>query len=232
MKNTIINRKATKRVAVALGELNERVIFVGGAMICLYIDDPAAEDVRPTKDIDLTFKIVNIGELEEIRERLTSLGFSQSSKDNVICRFRLQDIKVDVMSTKEIGWAPANPWFAPGFEKAISVQIEEKTIKILPFTYFLATKFSAFTSRGGRDPRMSHDFEDIVYLLNYTLNFKEEIINSPDENVKQYLIESFRKILQEDKLQEAIIANLYFEDQMARFERILEELKLIVNKNY
>lgn len=232
MKNTIINRKATKRVAVALGELNERVIFVGGAMICLYIDDPAAEDVRPTKDIDLTFKIVNIGELEELRERLTSLGFSQSSEDNVICRFRLQDIKVDVMSTKEIGWAPANPWFAPGFEKAISVQIEEKTIKILPFTYFLATKFSAFTSRGGRDPRMSHDFEDIVYLLNYTLNFKEEIINSTDEDVKQYLIEFFRKILQEDKLQEAIIANLYFEDQMARFERILEELKLIVNKNY
>lgn len=232
MKNTIINRKATKRVAVALGELNEKVIFVGGAMISLYIDDPAAEDVRPTKDIDLTFKIVNIGELEEIRERLTSLGFSQSPEDNVICRFRLQDIKVDVMSTKEIGWAPANPWFATGFEKAISVQIEEKTIKILPFTYFLATKFSAFTSRGGRDPRMSHDFEDIVYLLNYTLNFKEEIINSADEDVKQYLIESFRKILQEDKLQEAIIANLYFEDQMARFERILEELKLIVNKNY
>src|SRR5690606_16028090 len=154
----------------------------------------------------------------------------QSSKDNVICRFRLQDIKVDVMSTKEIGWAPANPWFAPGFERAISVQIEEKTIKILPFTYFLATKFSAFTSRGGRDPRMSHDFEDIVYLLNYTLNFKEEIINSPDEDVKQYLIESFRKILQDDKLQEAIIGNLYFEDQMARFERIIEELKIIVNK--
>lgn len=76
---------------------------------------------------------------------------------------------------------------------------------------------------------MSHDFEDIVYLLNYTLNFKEEIISSPDEEVKEYLIESFRKILQDDKLQEAIIGNLYFEDQMARFERIMEELKIIVS---
>lgn len=59
MKNTIINRKAAKRVAVALGELNEKVVFVGGAMISLYINDPAAEDVRPTKDIDITFKIVS-----------------------------------------------------------------------------------------------------------------------------------------------------------------------------
>lgn len=174
MKNTAINRKATKRVAIALGELNEKVIFVGGAMISLYIDDPAAEDVRPTKDIDITFRIVSTGELEELRETLSVRGFSQSSKDDVICRFRLADIKVDVMSTKEVGWAPANPWFEPGFEKAISVQIEEQTIRILPFTYFLATKFSAFTARGGRDPRMSHDFEDIVYLLNYTLNFKED----------------------------------------------------------
>ncbi len=229
MKNTIINRRATKRVADALGELNEKVVFVGGAMISLYIDDPAAEDVRPTKDIDITFKIVSVGELEELREILTNRGFSQSSEDEVICRFRLQDIKVDVMSTTEVGWAPANPWFEPGFEKAIPVQVEDKIIKILPLTYFLATKFSAFTARGGRDPRMSHDFEDIVYLLNYTLNFKEEILSSPDEEVKAYLIESFRKILQDDKLQEAIIGNLYFEDQMARFERIIEELKIIVS---
>ena len=228
MKNTLINREATKRVALALGDLNDKVVFVGGAMISLYIDDPAAEDVRPTKDIDLTFKIVSTGELEELREALSRRGFSQSSEDDVICRFRLDDIKVDVMSTKEVGWAPANPWFEPGFEKAIPVQIEEQTIKILPFTFFLATKFSAFSARGGRDPRMSHDFEDIVYLLNYTSNFKEEVQNSNDEDVKQYLVESFNRILQESRLQEAVIGNLYFENQEARYQRIIKELKAVV----
>lgn len=228
MKNTIINREATKRVALALGDLNEKVMFVGGAMISLYIDDPAAEDVRPTKDIDLTFRIVSTGELEELREALSNRGFSQSSEDDVICRFRLGDIKVDVMSTKEIGWAPANPWFEPGFEKAIPVQIEEQTIRILPFNYFLATKFSAFSARGGRDPRMSHDFEDIVYLLNYTSNFREQIKNSPDEDVKLYLIESFSQILQDNRLQEAVIGNLYFENQGARFKRIMNELNAVV----
>ena len=197
-------------------------------MISLYINDPAAEDVRPTKDIDLTFRVVSTGELEDLREALSTRGFSQSSEDDVICRFRLGDIKVDVMSTKEVGWAPANPWFEPGFEKAIPVKIEEQTIRILPFTYFLATKFSAFSARGGRDARMSHDFEDIVYLLNYTSNFGEQIKNSPDEDVKQYLIESFSQILQSDRLQEAVIGNLYFEDQRARFERIIKELNAVV----
>ena len=41
---------ATVKIAKALGELNRKVVFVGGAMVSLYIDDPSAEDLRPTKD--------------------------------------------------------------------------------------------------------------------------------------------------------------------------------------
>lgn len=44
MKNTLINRSIIKKVANALGELNEQVIYVGGATVTLYIDDPAADD--------------------------------------------------------------------------------------------------------------------------------------------------------------------------------------------
>lgn len=32
MKNNFINRQATLKIARALGELNSRVVFVGGAM--------------------------------------------------------------------------------------------------------------------------------------------------------------------------------------------------------
>jgi hypothetical protein len=54
LKNTLINRRAAIRIANALGGLNNEVVFVGGATVSLYIDDPAAEDIRPTKDIDLS----------------------------------------------------------------------------------------------------------------------------------------------------------------------------------
>lgn len=228
LKNTIINRKATSRVAVALGDLNKNVVYVGGAMVSLYIDDPAAEDVRPTKDIDITLEIANVGELEKLRVALEDKGFVQSAEDDVICRFRLKEIKVDVMSTTEVGWAPANPWFESGFENSITIEIENVEIRILTLPYFLATKFAAFEGRGGRDPRMSHDFEDIVYLLNYTSNFREQIQESNPE-VQQFLIEQFAVIRDKANMQEAIIANLYHEDQQVRFDRIMDEIKELTN---
>ena len=71
LKNTLLNRTATIKITNALGELNNEVVFVGAAMVSLYIDDPAAEDIRPTKDIDLTFQITTVGKLEQLRASLT-----------------------------------------------------------------------------------------------------------------------------------------------------------------
>lgn len=82
-------------------------------------------------------------------------GFSQSVDLGVICRFKLEDILVDVMSTTAIGWAPANPWFANGFDLREKVAIDDLKIQIMPIPYFIASKFSAFKDRGGLDPRMS-----------------------------------------------------------------------------
>lgn len=66
MENTQINQEIIQRVAKALGKLNEKVIYVGGATISLYINDPAAADVRPTKDIDLSIKIASLYELYQM----------------------------------------------------------------------------------------------------------------------------------------------------------------------
>ncbi len=79
LKNTLINREATKRIDLALGELNENVVYVGGAIVSQYVNDAAAEDVRPTKDIDITMEIFSVGELEKLRNTLTERGFTQSS---------------------------------------------------------------------------------------------------------------------------------------------------------
>ncbi len=64
--NTTFNREVIRKIALALGEINERVIFVGGVTIGLYINDPAADDVRATKDVDITVEIASLGELESI----------------------------------------------------------------------------------------------------------------------------------------------------------------------
>jgi hypothetical protein len=155
---------------------------------------------------------------------LTEKGFKQSAEDDVMCRFRYEDVKVDVMATEAIGWAPGSTWFAKGFKHCQVISLDEVKISLLPLSYFLATKFSAFYDRGGEDPRTSHDFEDIVYLLNYTINLKELILES-DENVKLFLKKAFENILEDSVIQEAILGNLFYEDQTVRYERIINLLK-------
>lgn len=113
--NSTFNIEAIEMIATALKELNEQVVFVGGAVVSMYVNDPAADDVRPTKDVDISLSVASVSELEEIRLKLIERGFTQTPEDNVICRFRYQGVKVDVMNTKEISWAPANPWFKAGF---------------------------------------------------------------------------------------------------------------------
>jgi len=59
MENKTINIGVVKKIAIALKDLRERVAFVGGAVISLYTDDPAADELRPTKDIDLSVTLEN-----------------------------------------------------------------------------------------------------------------------------------------------------------------------------
>lgn len=228
LSNSEFNREVIKKISLALGEINERVIFVGGATIGLYIDDPAAEDVRATKDVDITIEIASLGELESFRQELVKKGFTQSAKDNVICRFRYDNIKVDVMSTNEVGWAPANLWFSQGFAQRETVQLGDQSIQLLPLPYFIASKFSAHTGRGGKDPRTSHDFEDIVYVIDNRSDIVEQINLAPID-VKLYLKEQLGKILNDDFLQEAILGNLAYDTREARFARIIQCIREIVN---
>jgi len=75
LKNINLNKKVIITIASALGELNPEVIYVGGAVVSLYINDPSAEDVRPTKDLDISMEIASAGELEKIRKLLNQSRF-------------------------------------------------------------------------------------------------------------------------------------------------------------
>jgi predicted nucleotidyltransferase len=226
LKNTIINRKATIQIAKALGELNQEVVFMGGAMVSLYIDDKAAEDIRPTKDIDLTFQVTTVGKLEGLRVKLNQKGFMETSDEKIMCRFKYENLMVDVMSTREVGWAPSNPWFKPGFEKSVVVNLDGQEIKILPLPYFLASKMGAFFDRGVQDLYASHDLEDIVYIFNYTSDLAEQVL-AADPDVAQYLKDSVQKIVENDKIMAAIPGHLYFDSVDERMEIIIKTMNQI-----
>lgn len=231
LKNTTINKMATVKIARALGDLNSKVVFVGGAMVSLYIDDPSAEDIRPTKDIDLTFQITTVSQLEDLRRDLTQKGFHEHTDSTVICRFAYDDLLVDVMSTQAVGWAPGNRWFDAGFNKAILVGLEDVEVRILPLPYFLASKMDAFFDRGMEDLYASHDFEDIVYIFNYASKLVPQILSTDDNTLKRYLIESIRKMLENKDILNAMPGHLYFDGVDERMDLILEKMNVLVHGN-
>jgi hypothetical protein len=56
------------------------MVFVGGAVISLYTDDPATDEVRPTSDIDLTIQFSGFAEWTKIQNRLAELRFYPEGK--------------------------------------------------------------------------------------------------------------------------------------------------------
>lgn len=229
MTNNSINFEAIKKIASALNELNEQVIYVGGAVVSLYTNDPAADDARPTKDVDISLSVASLGELEEMRLKLIARGFIQTAEDNVICRFRYEEVKVDVMNTRSIGWAPANPWFYAGFLKRQLMKAGDKEIYVLPLQYFLATKFTAYNNRGNNNPVTSHDFEDIIYIFDNRIDIADELDNLSDD-LESFLKEEFKKILSDKAKQEAIEGNLPYSNRDNRFKHIIRSLQKIANR--
>jgi predicted nucleotidyltransferase len=183
-----------KAVNNALQELRDSVVFVGGATISLYADRPVLE-VRPTDDVDVIIEIVNYTQRQQLEEKLRKIGFANDIESGIVCRFKIQGIIVDIMPTDDPSIGFNNKWYPAGFEHAVTHHFEEGgTVRILTAPYFIATKLEAFKSRGKNDGRSSHDFEDIVFVLENRKQVWEEFENC-DQAIKEYLKTEFSILL-------------------------------------
>ena len=191
MKNRTINLGVVGEVATALGELNKIVVFVGGAVVSVYADDDAADEVRPTQDIDLTLKLFDLNQ-QDLDKQLAKLGFHPDMQGHAICSYKYNDIAIDIMASTDTMRGETNRWFAQGFDSLQKITINDNDIQILSAPYYLATKFEAYNHRGNNDYRTSHDFEDIVYVIDNRINIVKEI-NQSDEPVKHFLSEELSK---------------------------------------
>ncbi|WP_335337266.1 hypothetical protein [Mesorhizobium erdmanii] len=155
-------------VAEALGEdFRERLVFVGGCTTALFItDEVTLEDVRATDDVDLIVDLAGYGEWAQLREELRQRGFAESPEDNVICRMRLRDLKVDFMPDDAGILGFTNHWYAAGIETAVTHELTDTLrIKKLSPELFVATKLEAYLGRGAGDLFMSRDMEDILLIV-------------------------------------------------------------------
>ncbi len=229
MENKTINLALVSEVARALKELKEQMVFVGGATISLYTDDPAAGEIRPTSDIDMTIRVsYTYGQWAKLQERLGQLGFFPDPDGHSICSYTYNKISVDIMPSEDGHMGPANPWYQIGFKNIQRVNIDDEEIQILTAPCFLATKFEAFKSRG-RDYRTSHDFEDIIYVLNNRLDIVDEVAND-DPLIITFLREELRKIIDHKSADEILSCHLHPFIVAERLPILVDKINTIINQ--
>ncbi|MGY3053306.1 putative nucleotidyltransferase [Pedobacter sp. UYEF25] len=198
-----------KAVGLALKDLKQEYVFVGGATVALYAtNSDLASEVRPTDDVDVIVELATYWGYSELDERLRGIGFQNDISSGVICRYTIQGIIVDVMPTdpKAIGFS--NRWYPDGFATAREIRLDDETVvKIFTLPYFVASKWEAFKGRGKNDYRTSKDFEDLVYILENVDDFEEQLKNGP-EQVRKWLKEEIELVMDNDNFEEGLYAHL------------------------
>lgn len=184
-------RNMLETVAMALGpDLRKRFVFVGGCTTALFITDTITlEDIRATDDVDLIIDLAGYGEWAQLQAQLREKGFSETHEDNVICRMRLGELKVDFMPDDEKILGFSNRWYAKGIETAVGYRLTDQLeIKHLVPELFLATKLEAFLGRGNDDLLMSRDIEDILLVVDGREELLDDVKNA-DPEIRGFIAE-------------------------------------------
>jgi len=207
MENRIINLAVVAEIAEALKDYNQKMVFVGGAVVSLYTDDIAADEIRPTSDIDMTLNAVSLKEWHNIQKDLARLGFHPDPFGHAICSYKYKDIPVDIMAAEDSLFGPTNRWYKIGFMDLWKVKVKTQEINILKAPCYLATKFEAFGNRG-KDYRSSHDMEDIIYILDNRIDIVNEIKKSP-QKVRKFIQSELNKMVEQSLLNEVLEAHIH-----------------------
>ncbi|SFN61802.1 hypothetical protein SAMN05660284_01911 [Formivibrio citricus] len=190
------NLPQLRRIAGALGELREQVVFVGGSVAGLLLTDPLAEGVRATTDVDA---IVEAGRaaFHQLENELAERGFVRDMHSEVICRWvhRESGLLFDLMPVDDAVLGFTNPWYSYAVKTAESVEISEGVhIRLLSAVAFVATKLEAFTSRGKGDFWTSHDLEDVLNVVDGRDELVEEMRTAP-EALRNLVAQTFSTLL-------------------------------------
>ncbi len=200
-KNHRENITRIRAVYNALGNLKDKVVFVGGATVSLYAQRETS-DIRETRDIDILVEIASHPEYAALEQQLRDMGFSNDPTAKFVGRYLQHGLIVDVMPTDESILGFSNRWYKEGFSTAINYKIDpQHPVKIFDTPYFIASKLEAFKNRGKGDGRQSSDFEDIVFILeNRESVWREMQATTPA--LKEYLLTEFKGLSQNPYIEE------------------------------
>ena len=199
----------TRAIARRLEPLLPDLTFVGGCATGLLITDPASAPARPTLDVDVIVEVTSYVDYSALSERLRVLGFKEDSADDApLCRWEIEEMKLDVMPTSAAILGFSNRWYEGAIRSASQIQLDtDLVIRLVSGPYFLGTKMEAFRTRGHNDFRISSDLEDIIAVVDGRIELLEET-RSESLELRRYLGSAFRALLASQDFLDALPGHL------------------------
>jgi len=190
------NIATVELVAAALGEMCNELVLVGGCAASLLIDTPTAPPPRVTYDVDLIAVVTALRDYHSLERRFEAQGLTRDlSPDAPICRWKAGNIAVDLMPTDGSVLGFTNRWYAEAATSAMQMRLPSgKEIYLISAPAFLATKFEAFHTRGKSDLLASHDFEDIINVVEGRRDIAAEV-RAATPALQTYLATQFSQVL-------------------------------------
>ena len=196
MRTNDPNLPYLRKVAEALGDLREQMVFIGGAVAGLLVTDPLADSVRATRDVDAEVS-ANRALFHRIEASVATRGFARDVSSDVICRWvhKASGVLFDLMPVQPDVLGFSNRWYPYAVETAVPVDLGNGvTIRLVSAVAFVATKLEAFAGRGGGDFLSSHDLEDVLNIVDGREELASEMAAAPAD-VRQAVAAAFGPLL-------------------------------------
>jgi hypothetical protein len=217
-------------VAAQLDRLHSGYAFTGGAVVGFLLDHPQVLDLRPTDDVDAITTAVSYAQQAMLEEALRGLGFVHDSSEGApACRFLYEGVVVDVMPCRDETGRFDNPWFAPALATASFRTLEGVTVRTVDAPSFVATKLSAFESRGKGDVFLSHDLEDVITVVDGRESLMEEIACA-ETDMKAFIRSSLEKLWRMERFRDSLPGHLPPDAaNQARLPGLVKKLEAILS---
>jgi hypothetical protein len=204
------NLPLLEEAASKLRPFLKEIVFVGGVTLGLLITDSAGASIRGTNDVDVIAEILTYPDYIAFSERLLKLGFVEDMGEKPLaCRWRNGRLILDVLPLDEKVLGYTNRWYQSALRFAQPIALPSGLlIQVITAPFFLGTKMEAFRGRGKNDFMGSHDLEDFVAVIDGRSTIVAEIAQAPLD-LRQYLAEAARRLLQEPRFLEVLPGFVY-----------------------
>lgn len=205
------------------------LVFVGGAVVGLYLTDPGAGEPRVTLDVDVVVDVTHLRAFYGVEERLRTAGHDPDP-DGPVGRWRIHGVPVDLIPVSSAVLGFTNRWYRLLVDTATLVPIAPGLeVRVATPGMFIAAKLEAYLGRGAEDPVMSQDLTDIVLLVSGRTSILEEVRHIPAD-ARSFVQQALAGLLADPEFAFVVHAHLPPDDEsQGRAEFVLAQLRRLVS---